>query len=145
MKKALVLGVLAFFAINIATVQNMNAQNKKATKATVKDAKTEEVQSPVKPKTAKMDTPKTAKAAEVKEAKADVKESKACCNEAEKKDCKSNMNKTAEPKKVTKADEKDPTVKQVKKEKPAVGVPPTPKKTKETGAKKANANTPATR
>ena len=29
MKKALVLGVMAFFAINIATVQNVNAQDKK--------------------------------------------------------------------------------------------------------------------
>ncbi|MBR3699500.1 MAG: hypothetical protein IKM85_08290 [Bacteroidales bacterium] len=36
MKKAIVLGVLAFFAINIASVQNANAQDKK--KVTTKEA-----------------------------------------------------------------------------------------------------------
>lgn len=42
MKKALVLGVLAFFAINVATVQNANAQDKEVKtekKATIKPEK----------------------------------------------------------------------------------------------------------
>lgn len=39
MKKALVLGVLAFFAINIASVQSASAQDRKETTTVKKEAK----------------------------------------------------------------------------------------------------------
>ena len=44
MKKAIILGVMAFFAINIATVQNVNAQDSKGKKPTTEKAKIEKEQ-----------------------------------------------------------------------------------------------------
>lgn len=56
MKKALVLGVLAFFAINVVSVQNMNAQDrkdKKTVKVEKKDVKTEKKDAVIEKKSEK--------------------------------------------------------------------------------------------
>lgn len=117
MKKALVLGVLAIFAINIATVETVNAQDKKSAPAKNTTKKV------VKPKAAKFEAEKTAKG----EAKA-VK-----CDKVE--DAKEDaIKKNAEPEKPVVNQEQDPTSKNVtnntKKATKEVGVPPTPNKTK---------------
>ena len=149
MKKALVLGVLAIFAI--ATVQSVNAQDRKPVKSTKKDAKTEKAakqkESPVKPKAASWEETKAVKSAtttEINEGK-EGKESKACC-EKDKKECVKETGKVSDTKNVNKNTfEKDPTVKQGSKEKPAIGVPPTPKKEKPASAGKAESKPKAER
>lgn len=123
MKKALVLGVLAFFAINIASVQSVNAQEKKATPAkTVKQSKTTAT-SAAKANTAT--TTEVGKEKVVKPAAAswdtEKKDAKACCKEEGKKDCNKEVPTT---KKV------DPTAKN--KKTPEIGVPPTQNKAKKT-------------
>lgn len=108
MKKALVLGVLAFFAINIATVQNVNAQDKKA--ATVKTEKN------VKPgQVKKADKAQTIEKKEAATQQSVAKENKAAID-VKKEKPSSNA-------------EVDPTVKHPN-EKPLIGVPPTPNKPK---------------
>lgn len=132
MKKALVLGVLAFFAINIASVQNVSAQDKKSnavksekvTKKTVKESKTAAVSTA---KTAEAGKEKVVKPANV----ASQKEAKACCKEEGKEAC---PQETA-PKVGSKA--VDPTAKN---KTPEIGVPPTPNKTK----KSTSSNTTTT-
>ncbi len=124
MKKAIVLGVLAFFAINITTVQNANAQDKKKVTTT----STTEVKAEKADKEAvKMEKPmakpeiKSEKAAKEKEVKAtEKKEVKA----TEKKEVKATEKKEvkATEKKVTTKD--DPTA---KKAKPNKTVPPAEK------------------
>lgn len=137
MKKALVLGVLAFFAINIATVQSVNAQDKRGAQnpkavTTQTTQKGKDVSKNVK-KEVKTEKPTAAPTAAptqtVKE-----KENKACCKE-EKKECKQEAKKAAAGK------EPGFQVAPAKEKTPEVGVPPTPKKTKAATVKEAKANT----
>lgn len=110
MKKALVLGVLTFFVINIATVQTANAQDKKA--APAKTVKADANKKVVKPKTASFQSEKKA----VKcEQKVEVKQDPA-------------SKKVVTPAKPSASKEVDNTSKKVKNE---IGVPPTPNKTKQ--------------
>lgn len=124
MKKTIVLGVLAFFAINIATVQNANAQDKKKVNTTsTTEVNAEKAnKEAVKMEKAKPEI-KSEKAAKEKELKAtEKKELKA----TEKKEVKATEKKVAEKeateKKVTTKD--DPTAKKVK---PNKTVPPAEK------------------
>lgn len=83
MKKAIVLGIMAFFAINLITVQNVNAQDKKDPKPAKTELKTEK--SPVKAEAAQLQkddekAPKTAiKECDKKEC--DKKGKEGCCKE----------------------------------------------------------------
>ncbi|MBR6847662.1 MAG: hypothetical protein IKM74_05980 [Bacteroidales bacterium] len=135
MKKALVLGVLAFFAINIASVQNANAQNKKGAVTTTETTAVQEPKSTNKTvKQSKSTAAAAAKASAATKTEAgkekvvkpataptNQKEAKACCKEEGKDNCK----KEAAPKIGSKNN--DPTQKN---KTPEIGVPPTPNKTK---------------
>lgn len=118
MKKALVLGVLAFFAINIATVQNVNAQDKK--KVSTKEAV--DVKKP--DATVKISTDKVENAtkfSEAKESKTALKDKKAKpAVKADSKVVKKNV-----------SVEEDPTAKNVNKSNLNKSVPPTPNKEKD--------------
>lgn len=144
MKKALVLGVLAFFAINVASVQSASAQNKKTVKTEKASAKAEKAAVKAdKPSTkavrtsnapaAKVTTTSTTEAGKEKVVKPATaaptqNEAKACCKEDGKKECPA-------PKTAVKV---DPTAKN---KTPEVGVPPTQNKTKN----KTTSNTATTK
>lgn len=145
MKKALVLGVLAFFAINIASVQNANAQNKrgavtttkttavqepKATNKTVKQSKTTATAA-AKANVATSTEKGKEKVVKPATAPTNQKEAKACCKEDGKKECK----KEVAPKVGSKNN--DPTQKN---KTPEIGVPPTP----QNSGKKGTAQTSST-
>ena len=88
MKKALLLGALAFFAINIATVQNVNAQNKE-TKKTADETKIEKEKAAAQAETLKADnkgatTKKVSTAETAKENKATPKMDKKAAKKATK-------------------------------------------------------------
>jgi hypothetical protein len=144
MKKALVLGVLAFFAINIASVQNANAQDKKGTatrtektavqepKATNKTVKQSKTAATAAAKANVATTNEAGKEKVVKPATVSTqKETKACCKEEGKKECK----KEVAPKVGSKNN--DPTLKN---KTPEIGVPPTP----QNSGKKGTAQTSST-
>jgi hypothetical protein len=149
MKKALVLGVLAFFAINIASVQNANAQDKKGTttrtektavqepKATNKTVKQSKTTATAAAKANVATSTEKGKEKVVKPATAPTnqKEAKACCKEDGKKECK----KEVAPKIGSKAN--DPTLKN---KTPEIGVPPTPNKTKSNSSSSSTTTTSGT-
>lgn len=122
MKKALLLGVLTLFVINIATVQTVNAQDRQP--KTAKTTKSDGNKKVVKPKVATMEASEAKK-----EVKADNKKTgsslKVNSNSVEPKKAES---KKVEPAKPVSTQDNDNTSKKVKKE---VGVPPTPNKTKQ--------------
>lgn len=149
MKKALVLGVLAFFAINIASVQNANAQNRKdavtttektavqepkATNKTVKQSKTTATAA-AKANVATSTEKGKEKVVKPATAPTNQKEAKACCKEDGKKECK----KEVAPKVGSKAN--DPTLKN---KTPEIGVPPTPNKTKSNSSSSTTTTTTGT-
>ena len=138
MKKALVLGVLAFFAINIASVQSASAQDRKeaATTTVKKEAKPSGVKKEAKQTAKTAATATTTTATEKKTVKPSAassnkavtgKETKSCCKE----DGKQNGQTLG-----TASQNVDPTAKN-KKATPEIGVPPTPQNT----AKKSNVKT----
>lgn len=145
MKKALVLGVLAFFAINIASVQSVSAQDRKATPTSTvkKEAKPAGVKKEAKQTaktaanatTATATEPKTVKPSAAASNKATVgKETKSCCKE----DGKQNGQTLG-----TASQNVDPTAKN-KKATPEIGVPPTPQNTaKKSTAKSTKGNSNA--
>lgn len=133
MKKALVLGVLAFFAINIASVQSASAQDRKETTTVKKEAKPSGVKKEAKQTAKTATTSTTATAAEKKTVKPaaaswdqEKKDGKSCCKEDGKKECQA-------PKTGSKA--VDPTAKN-KKATPEIGVPPTPQNSGNKGTAK---------
>ena len=149
MKKALVLGVLAFFAINIASVQNANAQNKrgavtttektavqepKATNKTVKQSKTTATAA-AKANVATSTEKGKEKVVKPATAPTNQKEAKACCKEDGKKECKKEVTPAVGSKK------NDPTQKN---KTPEIGVPPTPNKTKSNSSSSNTTNTTGT-
>ena len=82
MKKALVLGVMALFAINIATVQNVNAQDRTATPKKVDAYQVDKKANKEKP------VPVPSVSAD-KNVKAEKQEAdKKCCDDKDKKACK---------------------------------------------------------
>lgn len=93
MKKAIVLGVMAFFAINIATVQQAKAQDKKDVKTEKVELKSEKTIAKPAPQLQKAEN--TEKACDKKAC--DKKEKSSCCS----KDQKDSKNVKAEDSKVT--------------------------------------------
>lgn len=131
MKKALVLGVLAFFAINVASVQSASAQEKKAATTTVKkEAKPSEIKKEAKKTATTATTTTAAEKKTVKPAAATSSQAKACCKEEGKDECQDKTFKAAGPK----VKSKQAT--------PEIGVPPTPKSSvkKSTGNTTSNSN-----